>query len=112
MSTCNRLDLQTLGFQPIMSKNLPDHCMGDMKFGYRGSSTIFFNFKFMKKYIFDIFKKISSCVHPSYYNNLRNIKENCVTKFCNYICFIFFNEFLLRNNLAAQRDMLIKANYC
>ena len=25
MSTCNRLDLQTLGFQPIMSKNLPDH---------------------------------------------------------------------------------------
>jgi hypothetical protein len=25
MSTCNRLDLQTLGSQPIMPKNLPDH---------------------------------------------------------------------------------------
>ena len=27
MSTCNRLDLQTLGSQPmIMPNNLPDHC--------------------------------------------------------------------------------------
>jgi hypothetical protein len=26
MSTCNRLDLQTLGSQPIMPKNLPEHC--------------------------------------------------------------------------------------
>jgi hypothetical protein len=26
MSTCNRLDLQTLGSKPIMLKNLPDHC--------------------------------------------------------------------------------------
>jgi len=25
MSTCNRLDLQTLGSQPIVPKNLPDH---------------------------------------------------------------------------------------
>ena len=25
MWTCNRLDLQTLGFQLIMPKNLPDH---------------------------------------------------------------------------------------
>jgi hypothetical protein len=25
MSTCNWLDLQTLGSQPIMPKNLPDH---------------------------------------------------------------------------------------
>ena len=25
MSTCNRLDLQTLGFQPVMPKNLSDH---------------------------------------------------------------------------------------
>ena len=25
MSTCNRLDLQTLGSQPILSKNLPNH---------------------------------------------------------------------------------------
>jgi hypothetical protein len=27
MPTCNRLDLQTLGSQPIMPKNLPDHCL-------------------------------------------------------------------------------------
>ena len=26
MSTCNRLDLQTLGSQPVMPKNLPDRC--------------------------------------------------------------------------------------
>jgi hypothetical protein len=26
MSTCNRLDVQTLGSLPIMLKNLPDHC--------------------------------------------------------------------------------------
>ena len=25
MSTCNRLDLQTLESQPVMPKNLPDH---------------------------------------------------------------------------------------
>ena len=25
MSTCNRLDLQTIGSQSIMPKNLPDH---------------------------------------------------------------------------------------
>ena len=25
MWTCNRLDLQTLGFQPVMPKNLPEH---------------------------------------------------------------------------------------
>ena len=30
MSTCNRLDLQTLGSQPIMPKNLPDHCFDDL----------------------------------------------------------------------------------
>ena len=29
MSTCNRLDLQTLGSQPVMPKNLPDHWVGD-----------------------------------------------------------------------------------
>ena len=28
MSTCNWLDLQTLGSQPIMPKNLPNHCLG------------------------------------------------------------------------------------
>jgi hypothetical protein len=27
MSTCNRLDLQTLGSQPIMPENFPDHCL-------------------------------------------------------------------------------------
>ena len=27
MSTCHRLDLQTLGSQAIMPKNLSDHCM-------------------------------------------------------------------------------------
>ena len=26
MSTCNRLDLQALGSQPVMPKNLPNHC--------------------------------------------------------------------------------------
>ena len=26
MSTCNWLDLQALGSQPVMPKNLPDHC--------------------------------------------------------------------------------------
>ena len=30
MSTCNQLDLQTLGSQPIMPKNLADHCMVDV----------------------------------------------------------------------------------
>ena len=29
MSTCNQLDLQTLGSHPIMPKNLPDHWFGD-----------------------------------------------------------------------------------
>ena len=28
MSTCNRLDLQTLGSQPVLLKNLPDHWSG------------------------------------------------------------------------------------
>ena len=31
MSTCSRLDLQTLGSQPVMSKNLLDHWSGVMK---------------------------------------------------------------------------------
>ena len=29
MSTCNRLDLQTLGSQPVMPKNLPEHRQGE-----------------------------------------------------------------------------------
>ena len=31
MLTCNRLDLQTLGSQPIMSKNPPDHYIVEVK---------------------------------------------------------------------------------
>ena len=27
ISTCTQLDLQTLGSQPVMPKNLPDYCM-------------------------------------------------------------------------------------
>jgi hypothetical protein len=27
ISTCNRLNLQTLGSQPVMPKNLPNHCL-------------------------------------------------------------------------------------
>ena len=30
MSTCNQLDFQTLGSQPFMPKNLPDHCKEPM----------------------------------------------------------------------------------
>ena len=30
MSTCNWLDLQTLGSQLVMPKNLPDHCSPHM----------------------------------------------------------------------------------
>ena len=33
MSTYNQLDLQALGSQPIMPKNLPDHCSGIFKIG-------------------------------------------------------------------------------
>ena len=27
MITCNRLDLETIGFWPILFKNIPEHCM-------------------------------------------------------------------------------------
>ena len=33
MSTCNWLDMQTLGYQPVIPKKLPDHCVGS---GVRG----------------------------------------------------------------------------
>jgi hypothetical protein len=33
MSTCNRLELPTLGSQPIMPKNLPDHWSEQQSFG-------------------------------------------------------------------------------
>ena len=29
MSTCNQLDLQTLGSQPVIPKNLPDHWLAN-----------------------------------------------------------------------------------
>ena len=38
MSTCSRLDLQTLGSQPIMPKNLLDHLDIDAKVVIRGQS--------------------------------------------------------------------------
>ena len=31
MSACKRLELQTLGSQPIMPKNIPDHCSGSLQ---------------------------------------------------------------------------------
>ena len=36
MSTCNRLDLQTLGSQPIMPKNIHDHCFQYTLLWYSG----------------------------------------------------------------------------
>ena len=39
MLTCNRLDLQTLGSQPVMPKNLPNHCsQGTYKMGEERSA--------------------------------------------------------------------------
>ena len=35
MWTCNWLDLQTLGYQPVMPKNLPDHWYKDVKNGMK-----------------------------------------------------------------------------
>ena len=49
MSTCNRLDLQTLGSQPVMPKNLPDHCPNriesavNTKLPTIGPTTVIFN---------------------------------------------------------------------
>ena len=44
MSTCNQLDLQTLGSQPIMPKNLPDHWFQSTK-TYLSYTTIRNNFQ-------------------------------------------------------------------
>ena len=33
ISTCNRLDLETLGFRPIQPINLPKHCRGSLRKG-------------------------------------------------------------------------------
>ena len=38
MSICNRLDLQTLGYQPIMPKNLPGHWLGEEWVDFRAHS--------------------------------------------------------------------------
>ena len=32
MLACNQLDLQTLGSQPAMLKNLPNHCLQEVVF--------------------------------------------------------------------------------
>ena len=40
MSTCNRLNLQTLGSQPIMLKNLPDHNCKPKELGIPGGHTL------------------------------------------------------------------------
>ena len=37
MPTCNRLDLQTLGSQPIVPKNLPDQWCGGVEISSRRS---------------------------------------------------------------------------
>ena len=44
MSTSNRLDLQTLGSQPVIPKNLPDRCIGCV-FNFR--DVFFFAFTFV-----------------------------------------------------------------
>jgi hypothetical protein len=48
MSTCNRLDLQTLGSQPIMLKNLPDRWCVTMIVEGDISCTTIENLSFMR----------------------------------------------------------------
>ena len=51
MSTCNWLDLQTLGSQPIMPKNLPDHCLKEHLWGkFCGELFEFLEWGFGKKH--------------------------------------------------------------
>jgi hypothetical protein len=59
MSICNQLDLQRLGSQPVMPKNLPDHC-----FIAAYSSTNFFN---LRELYYKIYKYMSCGVleHPN-----------------------------------------------
>ena len=40
MSTCNQLDLHTLGSQPVLPKNLPDHCLTLLKIWHKISQVI------------------------------------------------------------------------
>ena len=37
MSTCNRLDFQTLGSQPVIPQNLSDHCIHRPRTGWFGT---------------------------------------------------------------------------
>ena len=43
MSTCNKLDLQTLGSQPIMPKNLPGHSCKVKYFDAQIRETLLYN---------------------------------------------------------------------
>ena len=40
MSTCNPLDLQKLGSQPVMPKNLPNHCFRPWRSKQAGQSPV------------------------------------------------------------------------
>ena len=59
MSTCNWLDLQTLGFQPIMTKILPDHWSGPLSIILR--VVIFVRFP-LKKIVNTFQKPIYQCI--------------------------------------------------
>jgi hypothetical protein len=52
MPTCNRLELQTLGSQPIMPKNLPDHCSEPT--ASEGMASSFSNLNYTVKKLWDI----------------------------------------------------------
>ena len=49
MSTCNQLDLQTLGSQPVMPKYLPDRCSNqegrNLQHGSKGGSELGFHLR-------------------------------------------------------------------
>ena len=52
MSICNRLDLQTLGSQPvIMPKNLPDHCVPILVFHFEVCSCPFLDPKHVSNWV-------------------------------------------------------------
>ena len=49
MSICNRLDLQTLGFRPVMPKNLPDHWREPSSFNCGVHARMIFLFTYWQK---------------------------------------------------------------
>ena len=57
MSTCNRLDLQTLGSQPIMPKNLPDHGVRPSLVLLRLLTSLHFALEFLALEL-DLFQKV------------------------------------------------------